>query len=71
MVCVDVQGEADITFPGNKKIKGKPGDSLKALAAKAKANINYGCEEGTSSKRSDLSAPQQRCGHAMKRTDYS
>jgi hypothetical protein len=38
--------QIDITFPGNKKVSGNPGDSLKALAAKAKANINYGCEEG-------------------------
>jgi hypothetical protein len=35
----------EITFPGNKKVKGKPGESLKALAAKAKYNCPYGCEE--------------------------
>jgi len=39
-------GEVEVIFPGNKKVKAKPGEAFKALAAKAKFSPNYGCEEG-------------------------
>lgn len=39
-------GEVEVIFPGNKKVKAKPGEALKAVAAKAKFSPSYGCEEG-------------------------
>lgn len=39
-------GDIEVIFPGNKKAKAKPGEALKAVAAKAKFSPNYGCEEG-------------------------
>lgn len=33
----------EVVFPGNKKAKAKPGEALKAVAAKAKYSPNYGC----------------------------
>jgi ferredoxin len=35
-----------VQFPGGKKTQANAGDSLKAVAAKAKYNASYGCEEG-------------------------
>jgi hypothetical protein len=37
------QGDVEVTFPGNKKVKAKPGEAFKAVAAKAKYSPNYGC----------------------------
>lgn len=39
------QGDVEVIFPGNKKAKAKPGEAMKAVAAKAKYSPNYGCGE--------------------------
>ena len=38
-------GDVEVIF-GTKKTKAKPGEALKAVAARAKYTPNYGCEEG-------------------------
>ncbi|TFJ83684.1 hypothetical protein NSK_004788 [Nannochloropsis salina CCMP1776] len=39
-------GDVEVIWPGNKKVKAKPGEALKAVAARARYTPNYGCEEG-------------------------